>query len=351
MAASPKRAGVGTGNAWRRRRSARSRIASARSRTGSRSTISSPAIRRAPIPAPSPTSVPSSPTTACSISAAAKIATGNETISDMSQRPAHQEAIEGGLAHFAGLPHVDARRRPRGRHVLSADPGARTHRPSRSRSRRMACPRAIASIASARTAGSSYARAPAGRSSAARSGRSTDRSRRSISCARRSPAEARQMRAHRGPQRLARVRHAGRERAGVAGVSFDIEAVAIPLSGRPVRLRQDDAAQHHRRLSRADRAAKSASAARPSPASGTDRGIVFQDFAQLFPWRTALGNVAFGLEMKGVARPSARTIALEQLRAGQAREIRARPIRTISPAACSSGSPSRARSRTIRPCF
>ena len=30
---------------------------------------------------------------------------------------------------------------------------------------------------------------------------------------------------------------------------------------------------------------------------GLDRGIVFQDFAQLFPWRTALGNVAFGLEM------------------------------------------------------
>ena len=33
---------------------------------------------------------------------------------------------------------------------------------------------------------------------------------------------------------------------------------------------------------------------------GSDRGIVFQDFAQLFPWRTALENVAFGLEMKGV---------------------------------------------------
>ena len=27
---------------------------------------------------------------------------------------------------------------------------------------------------------------------------------------------------------------------------------------------------------------------------GMDRGIVFQDFAQLFPWRTALGNVSFG---------------------------------------------------------
>ena len=32
---------------------------------------------------------------------------------------------------------------------------------------------------------------------------------------------------------------------------------------------------------------------------GQDRGVVFQDFAQLFPWRTALGNVSFGLEMKG----------------------------------------------------
>ena len=35
---------------------------------------------------------------------------------------------------------------------------------------------------------------------------------------------------------------------------------------------------------------------------GMDRGVVFQDFAQLFPWRTALGNVAFGLEMKGVPK-------------------------------------------------
>ncbi len=33
---------------------------------------------------------------------------------------------------------------------------------------------------------------------------------------------------------------------------------------------------------------------------GLDRGVVFQDFAQLFPWRTAQRNVEFGLEMKGV---------------------------------------------------
>ena len=45
---------------------------------------------------------------------------------------------------------------------------------------------------------------------------------------------------------------------------------------------------------------------------GMDRGVVFQDFAQLFPWRTALGNVAFGLEMKGSTaglKASARAIA------------------------------------------
>ena len=47
---------------------------------------------------------------------------------------------------------------------------------------------------------------------------------------------------------------------------------------------------------------------------GMDRGVVFQDFAQLFPWRTALGNVAFGLEMKGIAKTEREAIALEQLR-------------------------------------
>ena len=45
-----------------------------------------------------------------------------------------------------------------------------------------------------------------------------------------------------------------------------------------------------------------------------DRGVVFQDFAQLFPWRTALGNVAFGLEMKGVPKNEREKIAREQLR-------------------------------------
>src|SRR5882672_2983755 len=47
---------------------------------------------------------------------------------------------------------------------------------------------------------------------------------------------------------------------------------------------------------------------------GMDRGVVFQDFAQLFPWRTALGNVSFGLEMKGVPKDEREKIAREQLR-------------------------------------
>jgi NitT/TauT family transport system ATP-binding protein len=48
--------------------------------------------------------------------------------------------------------------------------------------------------------------------------------------------------------------------------------------------------------------------------NGLDRGVVFQDFAQLFPWRTALGNVTFGLERKGVPRAEREEIALRQLR-------------------------------------
>ena len=46
---------------------------------------------------------------------------------------------------------------------------------------------------------------------------------------------------------------------------------------------------------------------------GLDRGVVFQDFAQLFPWRTALGNVTFGLEMKGLPKDEREAVALRQL--------------------------------------
>jgi NitT/TauT family transport system ATP-binding protein len=52
---------------------------------------------------------------------------------------------------------------------------------------------------------------------------------------------------------------------------------------------------------------------KPISGQGLDRGVVFQDFAQLFPWRTALGNVAFGLEMKGVPKAEREEIARRQL--------------------------------------
>src|SRR6516164_3835378 len=50
-------------------------------------------------------------------------------------------------------------------------------------------------------------------------------------------------------------------------------------------------------------------AGKPVSGHGLDRGVVFQDFAQLFPWRTALANVTFGLEMKGVAKGEREEIA------------------------------------------
>jgi NitT/TauT family transport system ATP-binding protein len=54
-------------------------------------------------------------------------------------------------------------------------------------------------------------------------------------------------------------------------------------------------------------------AGKPVSGHGLDRGMVFQDFAQLFPWRTALGNVCFGLEMKGVSKSEREDIARRQL--------------------------------------
>jgi NitT/TauT family transport system ATP-binding protein len=50
----------------------------------------------------------------------------------------------------------------------------------------------------------------------------------------------------------------------------------------------------------------------PITGPGLNRGIVFQQYA-LFPWRTALENVEFGLEAKRVARAERRDIARSHL--------------------------------------
>jgi NitT/TauT family transport system ATP-binding protein len=51
---------------------------------------------------------------------------------------------------------------------------------------------------------------------------------------------------------------------------------------------------------------------KPIDGPGLNRGIVFQQYA-LFPWRTALENVEFGLEAKRVARAERRDIARSHL--------------------------------------
>jgi len=53
---------------------------------------------------------------------------------------------------------------------------------------------------------------------------------------------------------------------------------------------------------------------RPIVGLSQNRGVVFQDFAQLFPWRTARRNVEFGLEMRGVADAERRETALRFLK-------------------------------------
>ena len=128
--------------------------------------------------------------------------------------------------------------------------------------------------------------------------------------------------AHRGPRRLARLRHAGRPVSGVRGVSFNIEHPNSSASWGP-------RAAASRRCSTSLRAFSAPTAGeiriggKAVTGHGLDRGVVFQDFAQLFPWRTALGNVTFGLEMKGVGKAEREEIALQAAPVGEAREIRA----------------------------
>jgi len=50
----------------------------------------------------------------------------------------------------------------------------------------------------------------------------------------------------------------------------------------------------------------------PVTGPGPDRGMMFQEFA-LFPWKTVAGNVAWGLEVQGAARPEIEAAVTRQL--------------------------------------
>lgn len=52
---------------------------------------------------------------------------------------------------------------------------------------------------------------------------------------------------------------------------------------------------------------------KPVRGPGPDRGVVFQSFA-LFPWKTVLGNVVFGLRMRGVPRSERESVATQYLK-------------------------------------
>jgi NitT/TauT family transport system ATP-binding protein len=52
---------------------------------------------------------------------------------------------------------------------------------------------------------------------------------------------------------------------------------------------------------------------REAPEPGPDRAFVFQEFDQLFPWRTILGNVSYPLKVTGADRAGARRRAIEHL--------------------------------------
>ena len=67
----------------------------------------------------------------------------------------------------------------------------------------------------------------------------------------------------------------------------------------------------------------------PVHGPGSDRSVVFQEYA-LFPWKTALQNVAFGLKAKGIAPKEREVIAFR---------VRKTVFRVSFPVGCASELP------------
>ena len=68
---------------------------------------------------------------------------------------------------------------------------------------------------------------------------------------------------------------------------------------------------------------------RPVIGPGAERGVVFQKHA-LMPWLDVVGNVEFGLRMRGVARSQRRAVALDKLRLVGLEKFASYPVYQIS---------------------
>ena len=104
-------------------------------------------------------------------------------------------------------------------------------------------------------------------------------------------------------------------------ITLDFPAGQLTTLLGPSRLRQDHAAQDHRRPDRGRAAAACWSMARRSTGPGPERAFVFQDFA-LMPWATVMRNVAFGLELRGVAKAEREDGGAEIYRRGRPHGLR-----------------------------
>ena len=136
---------------------------------------------------------------------------------------------------------------------------------------------------------------------------------------------------------------------GVRAGELRHRASRVPLPGRAQRLREVDAAQHHRRVPRAHRR-------RGADRRQADRRARHGPRHRVPGFRPAV-SLAHGARQRRLrpgdeghaARPSARGSRSSSCASSSSRSSR-RPIRTTSPAACSSASPSPGRWPTIRAC-
>ena len=108
---------------------------------------------------------------------------------------------------------------------------------------------------------------------------------------------------------------------GVKDVSFDIARVRVRLHPRPVRLRQVDLAQHDRRVSSAPASGEIRIGGKTVTGHGMDRGVVFQDFAQLFPVAHRARQCLVRAGNEGRAQGGARGDRARTIAPGEAGEV------------------------------